>query len=82
MDACLVTPPIKGRSPARGEDEYAVVLSTMHAGEDEDDLLSDILTKRYVGWRWVVAWVVLVGFCWAAAACSGKHLSSFIFFLV
>ena len=46
---CLVTSPITGRSPAREEAEHDFVLSCMRAGEDEDDLLVDILDE---GLRW------------------------------
>jgi hypothetical protein len=42
---CLVTTPSSGRSPASGKDGHAVVLSSMHVGEDEDELLSSVLIE-------------------------------------
>jgi hypothetical protein len=42
---CLATTPSSGRSPARGRDGHAVVLSSMHVGEDEDELLSSVLVE-------------------------------------
>jgi hypothetical protein len=48
----------------RDEDEHGVVLSTMHGGRDEDDLLLLFFCRRgklagpgcYLGWFWAQAW--------------------------
>jgi hypothetical protein len=74
---CLVTTPSSGRSPASEKDGHAVVLSSMHVGEDEDELLSSVLIEGVRLACWAGAWAVLLGCrggldhglrCWALLA--------------
>jgi hypothetical protein len=72
LGACLVTVSDEERTPARGKDEHAIVLSSRHDGEDEDDFVLFFFCRKGtwdgVGLCWPGDGGLLLGLsCWAAA---------------
>jgi hypothetical protein len=67
LGACLVTVSDEERTPARGKDEHAVVLSSRHDGEDEDDFVF-FSVERVRGMVLGCAGLVMVGCFWASLA--------------
>jgi hypothetical protein len=69
---CLVTLPRKEEAPARGEEEHAVVLSSMRTKRMRMTPPSVILAKGYGGLGLAAAglrcWTRLLGHCWAVSA--------------